>query len=416
MDKVRIVLEYARKYHFWLLCAVAVIAGLVGWMMARGSLSQEYTKRKGTIDGKFTALAQIRNTEFPPNDTWQQRVTSLTDEERELVRKAWETVYDEQQKVLEWPDVLGENFKIEVMRWVDRRFTQKQQDAEMSETWRINYRNEVANVEFRKLLEIVDAESELEEDAKAGAPAPDPAAGRAEPPKVEWNADSQQKVQRAMVIDGMTVPSSFEVWLRLEDLWVYRALLKIIAATNADSGFISRVKKIEDLTIGVDAAQEFQKGMQPGGHIVYAEQPPAAQDQAVAPPPSGPDEVEKPLDEGRYVDGNGDPLAGGVGHDEQFKRMPIYLKLVMDQREITRLLTACANSPLPVEVKQLRINPDEDTKKGNREQQDQASEGPPKPTTLGIYDVTVEIHGLIYIYNPPDPAKLGQPGAGSGGV
>jgi hypothetical protein len=104
-------------------------------------------------------------------------------------------------------------------------------------------------------------------------------------------------------------------------------------------------------------------------------------------------------------------LPGGVAHNEQFKRMPIYMRLMMDQREITRLLAACANSPLPVEVRQLRINPES---RDAAQKRPAAAEGATSPTSVGAYDELVEIHGLIYIYNPPDPAKLGQPGAAGG--
>jgi hypothetical protein len=150
--------------------------------------------------------------------------------------------------------------------------------------------------------------------------------------------------------------------------------------------------------------------MTSGGHIIYAEAPPQSSD-GQANRPGRQDETDKPIDEGRYVDSNGDPLSGGVAHNEQFKRLPIYLRLVTDQREISRLLTACANSPLPVEVRQLRINPSsKDERKSGAPPVPSDGEAA-SPTTPGPFDVTVEIHGLIYIYNPPDPAKLGLPGA-----
>jgi hypothetical protein len=410
MDKLRVIWDYVGKYHFWLLCVVAVGASLAGWVMARGTLSAEYQKRKGTIQGKFGALDQIRQTDAPPNSTWRDEIAKLTEAERKEVASAWETVYAEQQKVLEWPQVLGEPFKRDVNAWVDRWITKKEQTAEMQETWRENYRNRVANVEFEKLLAIIDAEPRLSDSAKGGAaPA---ASGQPERQyRVNWNTESQQAVQKAMEIDStLAIPSSFEVWLKLEDLWVYRAVLETIRATNEGSGYISRVKSIDALSIGVKAAEEFKKGMTSGGHIIYAEAPPQSSD-GQANRPGRQDETDKPIDEGRYVDSNGDPLSGGVAHNEQFKRLPIYLRLVTDQREISRLLTACANSPLPVEVRQLRINPSsKDERKSGAPPVPSDGEAA-SPTTPGPFDVTVEIHGLIYIYNPPDPAKLGLPGA-----
>ena len=41
----------------------------------------------------------------------------------------------------------------------------------------------------------------------------------------------------------------------------------------------------------------------------------------------------------------------------EFKMMPVYLHLKIDQRKIPELLVECANSTMPVEIKKVRINP-----------------------------------------------------------
>jgi hypothetical protein len=82
--------------------------------------------------------------------------------------------------------------------------------------------------------------------------------------------------------------------------------------------------------------------------------------------------------------------------------MPVFMELIVDEREIPKLLVECANSPLPVEVNQLRVNPTKGTE----------TKTPIPGQDIGAgarssYDVPVEICGIIYIYNPPDTAKLG---------
>ncbi len=81
-----------------------------------------------------------------------------------------------------------------------------------------------------------------------------------------------------------------------------------------------------------------------------------------APPaatPGMPPGQAKAADEGRYVDEKGMPLVAGAAAPPEFKRMPIFMQLLFDQREISRLLVECANSPLPIEVRQLRVSPAE---------------------------------------------------------
>ncbi len=132
----------------------------------------------------------------------------------------------------------------------------------------------------------------------------------------------------------------------------------------------------------------------------------AAPDASMAAAPEmSTDGAEPPPDAGRYLDAEGRPTGAGASEQGPFKRMPVYLELVIDEREIPKLLVECANSPLPVEVRQLRINPDASSGSSSKATAPgQAAE----IQGVGSYDVPVQICGIIYIYNPPDTAKLGS--------
>jgi hypothetical protein len=116
--------------------------------------------------------------------------------------------------------------------------------------------------------------------------------------------------------------------------------------------------------------------------------------------------------------------------------MPINLKLHMDQRQISRLLVACADSPMPIEVRRVRIRPGkgerleagmttssqsaassgrddvrrsrDSTRGGNRMAAVPGSE----EDETGSFEVPVEIQGIIYIYNPPDKNMISSATAG----
>src|SRR5215208_2978542 len=106
MDKVKVFLGYAQKHHFWILCVVAMIAGLVGWMMASGALSAQYTTNKGSVTGKFDSLKTIQNNQFPPNTEWTTNIAALTKQQQKEVATTWENVYEMQRQVLAWPEVM----------------------------------------------------------------------------------------------------------------------------------------------------------------------------------------------------------------------------------------------------------------------------------------------------------------------
>jgi hypothetical protein len=151
------------------------------------------------------------------------------------------------------------------------------------------------------------------------------------------------------------------------------------------------------------------------------------------------DAVSKALLNRRYVDAKGQPLAAGAPHPyPEFKMMPVRLKLVMSQMAVPKVLAQCANSNMPVEVRQVRIRPDDSGQglpggpggatgtpgsgapgvpggppSGGPEGQPRAAgEGAKEDLTHSLY-VPVEILGIIYIYNPPDVAKL-RPGVQAG--
>jgi hypothetical protein len=208
-------------------------------------------------------------------------------------------------------------------------------------------------------------------------------------------------------------PSAQMVVLTQEDLWVYQVLLTIIQ--NVNSGrIVPPIKKIEKLMIGKEAAEQLVLGMASGKIEVPKDASAAgATDAGVqqqAPEQSADGQNPAP-DDRRYLDAEGKPMATGTLGDAPYKRMPVFIRLIIDQGEIDKLLVECANSPLPVEVNQCRLNPG-------------ATDSSPQPPTTytrgsggasasesNPNDVPIELSGIIYIYNPPDAAKLGSEAA-----
>ncbi len=388
MDQLRLILQHAKKHHFWLVCAACLIIGMLAWMKAAGNLSGEYSKRKSAITSKFSALDVIMSEPVFPNAQWSEGADQLTNEQKKKVRTAWKLVYDEQTQFLNWPEQLGDDFVARV-KSSERR-------AELPRPFRARYMNSIQR-EFPKLLQIVGAESHDADKQSGRAPMVQE--------KVIWDDASQQAIEESLRFE--TAPSSLEVWLTQENLWIYRVLLTVIKQVNAGS-IVPPVKQIDQLLIAQEAADEFENGMASGRIERPKTAKPATGSRPSGPPPGPPGQgTETPSpDDGRYVDADGKPQRAGSGGSEPFRRMPIFMKLKIDQRQIPRLLAACANSPLPVEVRQLRI-----TSSRSRPASSGSSNSGPTPGGAGAgvapYDVPIEIAGIIYIYNPPDTAKLG---------
>ena len=102
----------------------------------------------------------------------------------------------------------------------------------------------------------------------------------------------------------------------------------------------------------------------------------------------------------RYVDQHGQPLTTQRLHQaldgEQrtkddlplciTRRVPVYMKVAIDQRNIHDLLKSCADSTPTLEIRDLRI-----TQPSKREFQ---------------YQTNVEIFGVLHIFNPVDEELL----------
>ncbi len=99
------------------------------------------------------------------------------------------------------------------------------------------------------------------------------------------------------------------------------------------------------------------------------------------------------------------------------------LGVTMDQRTVHELLAACGSADLMVEVTHVRVLGESSGSSGGTSSSGRTGGGLGGLGALGggtkssstsgsseveeyPFDVKVEIRGMIYIYNPPDPAKL----------
>lgn len=122
-------------------------------------------------------------------------------------------------------------------------------------------------------------------------------------------------------------------------------------------------------------------------------------------------DADTELRDGRYLDEKGQPLAAGAPEPfAEFKQVFVFMKLTMDQRAIPELIAACANAPLPVETRQVTMRMLGDDADGMGMQVFGGQSGGVE--TLAN-DATIELSGVIYLYNPPDVAQLGMGQAGS---
>ncbi len=214
-----------------------------------------------------------------------------------------------------------------------------------------------------------------------------------ETPTVFWDISNQQDLLSAhfpFTAENAS-PHTLDVLYAQEDLWVLTAIIGVIKRTNgdADANYNAAIKEIQSIEMGRTVRGRMGKVSElegyetagsgtgiPGSGMPTAPGGPNAMTQPGIPAApgdgmtTGPGTNSAPVDPamGRYVDIDYNALPpkklreARTSTDPELaiysvaKRMPVRIRVVMDQRKLATLLAECGNSSLPIEVRQVRIN------------------------------------------------------------
>jgi hypothetical protein len=469
MDKLKIFLAVVKKYQFWFLCGAAILVAAVCAWLAISDLSEQYRQQTTKIDGDFkNAVIQPGH----PNQGIIDKVHAQHDDLKRNIFAAWETLYKEQKEKNPFPtEVLGEPFR--------KRFEKLKPQGELAFRDRERYQNFIRDYlpKLREIVKVrhpIDDKTPGRPAAGAHA-APEMPRPGAEMPRgmgdigvpggptagldaniemvglVDWNESDYDKLLKRF--DWPQTPSTLTVVMAQEDLWVYLALLRVIQNTNQGAANQSNaaVKRIDLLEIGKDAISTWRTSASP---IFSGSKPGAAgpvgpgMSDALAGTALGnlgalpgqgvsaagsEEQVKRDLMESRYIDEKGNPLPYQADYPyvkhpfAEFKMMPVCISLVIDQRKLPKFLVECANSNMPIEVRRVRLLKGQVTTTSGGDMaaggmpgtragpSPVESMGPVGSQDAGQYEVPVEIHAIIYIYNPPDKGKLGTGAAAKSG-
>lgn len=330
-----------------------------------------------------------------------------------------------------------------------------------------------------------------------------PGAKAAEPTRdlVRWSEASQKEI----ISDALpwfskpTPPSIYEIYYTQEDIWLLRGLMDILANTNSEAkeNFQAIVREIEFIRWGARASRDAgalagadavgggggMMGGMMGGMPGMGGGPPggyAGGGAGGAPagyggmgggkgglmPGGGAGPARRDPADGRYVDNSFKPLTGAQlrtamslqnANDAVIavaKRIPVRMRLKVDESQIGRLITECGNGKMMLEVLQVRYNTDAAAAPGAASgaagggagfpggaasmgtgggagasfKEDDSGEGGgggasmpgmpgagESPDTRG--EIPIEIYGLVYLYNPPSNLRgtnTNAPASGAG--
>lgn len=478
-EQIRPYVAALAKYHFWILGLIVPLVLVPLLAQGTGQLDTLISGQQSQIKGQIDALNAITSRPDHPNESWSTEIEKRTGEIHADTLAEWTTLWDEQAPLRVWPKQLGDDF-------IDKVGRLKPGAALNAQLLR-RYRD-TASALVRDLPKRMGAADLTEGDA-SGRPAgggfaegvppgfggefggrpglggPRPAAATGE--VVEWAAEDQRRILASFTWEKP--PTTTQVLLAQEELWVYGLLCDTIKQVNAGATepFNAPIMFVQELSAGYPAAEDQPGGQgsarivlpaaagQPGGEMSMEGMPPpdgglpgggstgrpahprfsgangvamrggefgggefggeAAADPAAA---ASPDDL---LREWIYVDLSGKPLTAaelGTSPDAKLVHLvPFALRAVVDQRKIDFLLTTLASNEVPIDVRQVRINPGASTASGpgmdGRSGSPGTAAGGGRPN-----DVVLEIRGTVALATQPNESVLlgtasaeGVPGA-----
>ena len=297
---------------------------------------------------------------------------------------------------------------------------------------------------------------------------------------VAWSATDQKRLFDSFKWEKP--PSTTQVLLAQEELWVYGLFCDAIKKINegAAGPFNAPVSSVVELAVGYPAAEDQPGGQGTGRVFMPAAAGPGGGEfggEGMAPPEMAPGmgmpgegggAMGRPLNP-RFAGGTNPGMGGGMmagplggeggldpaaaaavaSPDEQLKEwiyvdfsgkpltaaelatvpaaklvhlMPFVLRVTMDQRKLDALLTDLASSAVPIDVRQVRINPSQQAGgPGGGVGRGEFAPSMPSPMAGSgnpgrPFDVTVELRGTVGLAPPPDKTAIGgAPGPGGEG-
>jgi len=496
MDQIRTALAFVKKQWFWFSCLAICLLTAGMWFWSTSSLKASFQKRHDVIKTTFSEASTLSREAKHPNPTVKEKMDERINNLKNSVRTAWQKQYSEQgEEVFVWPAALPKLRAVaDKLRPVEALGFAEGEPVNEKLRLSVSYRSDYANYirrELPKLAEIVgavwapsggggDAGGNAGMGAAPGALQPvDGISGDEEEiePVVLWSTSNQSEIQESRFNWSHhhdRSPTTIELLYAQEDFWVLQSLMQIIRETNQGATSPHQkeavIRRIDFIQLGRNASAAVGDTIRFSPRTRSGSGNPGEMPEGNEPQPIGPPQGAGGLGEGmmgaggigggpgetamagssadpahlRYVDTKYQPIpaedlrSARESTDPELaylavaKRMPVRMRVRINQLAIPRFLSACANADLTVEVRQMRMNrssgQDGSGGGGGGGGGGILGGGQPGASPFGAtegmgaiagggmggassqdlfpWDVDVEIYGIVYIYNPVDDEKL----------
>lgn len=433
-DNLRPALTAVVKYHFWILAALAPLLLMPPLFIGTGSLRSKIAAQRAQIEAKIGQARAVTALKPHPNEKWLAKIDADTEAVSRETIDEWRRFWHSQQALRVWPRELGDPFL--------NAIATLKPGGQLDRQSRLEYEQRAPRL-VQGLPARMGVENKMLEAPAGAAGAPRPAtqqvSGRG--PVLTWNPESQQRLYNGFIWKRTEPPSTTQILLLQENIWVYGLFCDrlggFVQKSGATGAHDSPLTFVDELKVGFAAISQTGGGRGPRITVPKAAGPGAPEAAAMPEPQPGADAGGQPLwnplfsvdaggpradaapidqpggpapDPNRnfiYVDFTGKPLSAADLDATKAMQMvhlvPFVLRVTIDQRQLDRLLVALATSPIPIDVREVRVNPD-----GVRAP---AATGitVPGSITMRPNDLSVELRGTVALATRPPAAADAQP-------
>jgi len=234
MDQVKIYLKIAVANRFWILCVVAALMPMIGYLAGNGKIKTQTEAKAKDIESAYKGVDPYKSGKIP-NPDWkslaEKQTTKLTGE----INVAWKKLYERQAPLLKWPlDRVEEKFRA----WGRRHPETKEastDDVQLIIQDYVNFHPEYVTSIYKSFRPF---------DFEKGT-------GVIVSP-------AEKGLLRPQTFDITKAPKLTEIWKEQEKLWVSQALLTVIDQVNknAKSWEQAPIKQIVRIEVACEGAQD----------------------------------------------------------------------------------------------------------------------------------------------------------------
>ncbi len=362
MDQVKIYLDMAIKYRFWITIGLAMILSLVAYIIGSGPVLAEAEQNTSTITQAKEGVQGVANNRQPIIGKHAELAKSEIAVVTRDVNEAWDDLYEHQAGLLTWPYEETMNAPLSFPTW-GRTWPEGVDEAEVQ--LEINTYTEVFDRYVDRIYKIFNPWDPVEGTGVVVAPARDdlllpPTFSRTSPPKLN------------------------DIWKTQEKLWIQAALLEVVATVNApaETWQDAKIKQILSLEVASPMAMDqisLAKGDQlapppeitrPGSESTLASTSGGGQSAASSGGyASASQQEESEYGSSYFGGGGGGGMLGRAGgrrggssavlyvqeDSPHYKTVPVSMVVLMEQEYVNTYLIALENSPMAIQVNEVQI-------------------------------------------------------------